>query len=252
MKRIERYGFQIVREVVSESDCETLDNEINTVMQSDEGGRIENRQGAVVGARNLVSHPSLWNRWIADHRITSLIREHVGAQASVVRVLFFDKPPGQGWALSLHRDRTIAVAEHHRLAQPFSKPTRKAGVAHVEASDELLNRMLTLRLHLDPVRTDNGALFVVPRSHLTGSGQVPEIVKQDIEEPTRTIYCRAGDVFAMRPLLSHGSHAADPETQFRRRVLHVEIAPEDALPTPYHWHTAKRIFEERTALGGSP
>ncbi|EMI46443.1 phytanoyl-CoA dioxygenase family protein [Rhodopirellula sp. SWK7] len=246
MKLIERYGYRILRDVITENDCETIGSDIASILQANATDRIENREGGVVGGRNLIEHESLWKRWIADRRITQMIREYVGTNACVVRVLFFDKPPGQGWALALHRDRTIAVREHHNPPAPFSKPTRKAGVSHVEATDEVLTRMLTLRLHLDPMKADNGALFVVPRSHLTASIADEDLARQLAEEPVipeepQTIFCRAGDVFAMRPLLSHGSHATDPHTQLRRRVLHLEIAPEDVLPAPYQWHSAKSL-----------
>ncbi|MCM2373307.1 phytanoyl-CoA dioxygenase family protein [Aporhodopirellula aestuarii] len=246
MKLIERYGYRILREVVTEEDCESIGSEIVSILASNKAGRIENRQGGVVGGRNLIEHDSLWKDWIASDRITRMIREHVGANACVVRVLFFDKPPGQGWALSLHRDRTIAVKEHHDPPTPFSKPTLKAGVAHVEATDEVLARMLTLRLHLDPMKADNGAVFVVPRSHIVPSKTIEDptndpAAEQYVGEEPQTIFCRAGDVFAMRPLLSHGSHSSDPKTQLQRRVLHLEIAPQDILPEPYQWHTAKKL-----------
>ncbi|EMI54214.1 phytanoyl-CoA dioxygenase family protein [Rhodopirellula sallentina] len=246
MKLIERYGYRILREVVTETGCEQIGREITSVLDANAEDRVENREGSVVGGRNLIEHESLWIGWIEDIRISRMIREYVGTNACVVRVLYFDKPPGQGWALSLHRDRTIAVHEHHDPPAPFAKPTRKAGVAHVEATDDVLSRMLTLRLHLDPMKADNGALFVVPRSHV-----IPSIASDDrgeemeieaiVEEQPQTIFCRAGDVFAMRPLLSHGSHATDPKTRLRRRVLHLEIAPEDILPSPYRWHTAKLL-----------
>ncbi len=238
MKLLDRFGYRIVREVVAPEDCERIGNEITALLSSDAEKRIENRQGDIVGGRNLIEHESLWKPCIHNIQIARMIRDYVGPKACVVRVLYFDKPPGQGWSLSLHRDRTIAVREHHDPPDPFSKATRKAGVAHVEATDELMSQMLTLRLHLDPMRADNGPLFIVPRSHLTTqNGGVEPAAKEDIQ----TIYCRAGDIFAMRPLLSHGSHATDPATHLRRRVLHLEIAPRNALPAPYHWHAAKLL-----------
>ncbi len=237
-KLLERFGYRIIRDVASPAECERIGSEIAAILGSEATNRIENREGSIVGGRNLIEHDALWRPWIANIQLARMIRDYVGPKASVVRILYFDKPPGQGWALSLHRDRTIAVREHHNPPDPFSKPTCKAGVAHVEANEELLTKMLTLRLHLDPMRADNGPLFIVPRSHLmTQNGGVEPAAK----EGTQTIYCRAGDVFAMRPLLSHGSYATDPATSLRRRVLHLELAPRDALPAPYQWHTAKLV-----------
>ncbi|TWU19662.1 phytanoyl-CoA dioxygenase family protein [Allorhodopirellula heiligendammensis] len=235
---LNRFGYRIVREVVSPADCEHLGDAITKLLSADAVSRIENRQGDIVGGRNLIEYDWLWEPWIRNIQIARMIRDYASPKACVVRVLYFDKPPGQGWALSLHRDRTIAVREHHLLPAPFAKPTCKAGVPHVEATDEVMSQMLTLRLHLDPMRADNGPLYIVPRSHLPPqNGGIEPAATEGIQ----TIYCRAGDVFAMRPLLSHGSHATDPNTEFRRRVLHVEIAPRDLLPAPYQWHTAKLL-----------
>jgi ectoine hydroxylase-related dioxygenase (phytanoyl-CoA dioxygenase family) len=154
--------------------------------------------------------------------------------------LYFDKPPGQSWSLSLHRDRTIAVAEHHQPPAPFAKPTVKAGVPHVEASQQLLQRMLTLRLHLDPMNDQNGPLVVIPGSH-TNSSDRPE------DGEITTIHCNAGDVFVMRPLLSHGSRAAQPNTTLHRRVLHLELAADAQLPPPYRWHHFEPIEASQSA-----
>lgn len=238
MKPLDRFGYRIVREVIAPAECERIATGIAEALRRDAEKRIENRQGDIVGGRNLIEHESLWKSWVRNIEIARMIRDHVGPKAYVVRVLYFDKPPGQGWSLSLHRDRTIAVREHCDPPDPFSKPTCKAGVPHVEATDELMSRILTLRLHLDPMRADNGPLFIVPRSHLiTQNGGVEPAAKENIQ----TIYCRAGDVFAMRPLLSHGSHVADPATDLRRRVLHLEIAPHNVLPARYQWHAAKLL-----------
>lgn len=238
LRLLNRYGYRIAREVVPAGDCERIGNEIAGLLSAEPENRIENSHGEIVGGRNLIEHDSLWKPWIHNLQIARMIRDNVGVKACVVRVLYFDKPPGQGWALSLHRDRTIAVQEHHEPPDPYSKPTCKAGVPHVEADDELMSKMLTLRLHLDPMRADNGPVYIVPRSHITTqNGGVESAVKEGVQ----TIYCRAGDVFAMRPLLLHGSYSADPATVLRRRVLHLELAPRHALAAPYRWHHAKSI-----------
>jgi len=146
----------------------------------------------------------------------------------LVRILYFDKPPGQGWSLSLHRDKTIAVAQHHVPAEPFAKPTVKADVPHVEATEELLQTMLTLRIHLDPMCDANGPLVVVPGSH--------HDLSKTCDQASVPIHCGGGDVFVMRPLLLHGSRAPWPETKLHRRVVHLEVAPSETLPSPYRWN----------------
>jgi len=66
----------------------------------------------------------------------------LGPQGGLTRGLYFDKPPGNSWALPWHRDLTIAVKQHGPLGC-FTNPTKKAGVPHVQAPAELLARMVT-------------------------------------------------------------------------------------------------------------
>ena len=142
----------------------------------------------------------------------------------VVRGLLFDKPPGQSWALPLHRDLTIAVKAHGRLGT-FSKPTIKAGIPHVEASATLLDRMVTVRIHLDEMTEENGPLKVIPDSHRS-------------EEITArvTILSQAGDVLLMRPRILHGSGQSADGSKRHRRVIHLECAADSCLSDDYEWY----------------
>lgn len=66
-----------------------------------------------------------------------------------VRALLFDKTDGGNWALAWHQDRTIEVAERCEVAG-FGPWTVKQGRVHVAPPVSLLERMVTVRLHLDP------------------------------------------------------------------------------------------------------
>lgn len=219
-------GCQILPGVMEMSRCELMCREIDAHFQRESTAGIGESE-APVGGRNLIDHWEGWREITERRCVSEFVKKHLGASAGLVRILFFDKPPGKSWSLSLHRDKTIAVAEHHSPPDPFSKPTRKAGVPHVEATDALLRQMLTLRLHLDPMTDENGPLVISKDSHQDSTGT---------HERLSVIHCAAGDVFAMRPLLLHGSRAADPATQLHRRVVHLELAAEETLPAPYRWH----------------
>lgn len=225
-------GFTILPSVMAKDRCDSIWRDIVATMAA----TIESRRGSLVGGRNLLSVWSGWREITSKPMVADLVARHVGSTAGLVRILCFDKPPGQSWSLALHRDKTIAVAEHPTPASPFAKPTRKAGVPHVEANDELLSQMLTLRLHLDAMQEDNGPLIVAPGSHLDDIS-LPDTPQVDRPKPsTVTIQTDAGDMFAMRPLLLHGSLAASATSKCHRRVVHLEIAPSDWLPEPYRWH----------------
>lgn len=224
-------GYTILSGVIAPLDCQRMITAVADLMQSGDGDAIAGK-GRVVGGRNLMSLWSLWKQ-IAQHAsVKSLVESTLGESAGAVRVLYFDKPPGEGWSLAMHKDRTIAVHQHVYPVAPFAKPTRKAGVPHVEATEDLLGRMLTLRLHLDSMHDDNGPLVVIPGSHNGRS-----------DRPIESIHCEVGDVFVMRPLLSHGSRASNPDTADHRRVVHLELAAETMLPGEYEWSQFEPVFD---------
>lgn len=135
------------------------------------------------------------------------------------------------WSLPWHQDRTIAVVER-REVEGFGPWTVKAGIVHVEPPADLQARMLTLRVHLDPVSPDNAPLLIAPGSHRLGrlsQERIPAIV-----EPCRIVTCcaDAGDVWAYAtPILHASAMARQPN---HRRVLQVDYATAD-LPGGLRW-----------------
>jgi ectoine hydroxylase-related dioxygenase (phytanoyl-CoA dioxygenase family) len=89
----------------------------------------------------------------------------------------------------------VAVNEHG-IEGYFSNPSMASGIPLVKAPRDLLERMLTVRIHLDDMTEGNGPLRV-----LGGSHNYYEMAEDDSTEPL-TITCNAGDVLLMRPLLN--------------------------------------------------
>jgi ectoine hydroxylase-related dioxygenase (phytanoyl-CoA dioxygenase family) len=91
----------------------------------------------------------------------------LGPNAFVVRSVFFDKTPEANWKVAWHQDLTISVRE--RMHVPgFTGWSVKEGVVHVQPPIKVLERMLTMRLHLDDCHAENGPLQVFPGSHRGG------------------------------------------------------------------------------------
>jgi ectoine hydroxylase-related dioxygenase (phytanoyl-CoA dioxygenase family) len=93
--------------------------------------------------------------------------------------------------------------------------------------------MVTVRIHLDPTGQENGALRVIAGSHLHGRLS-PESIAELTAGGAYTCDCQPGDVLLMSPLILHSSkRSARPD---RRRILHFEYAPTDALDPRLAWH----------------
>ncbi|MBM9889012.1 MULTISPECIES: phytanoyl-CoA dioxygenase family protein [Deefgea] len=136
----------------------------------------------------------------------------------LVRSIFFDKTPQQNWLVSWHQDLTVTAAETFS-AEGWGPWSRKENIIHVQPPLEVLQSMLTMRLHLDRATKQNGCLKVIPRSHLGG------IVRSELSaKEVNAVFCEAevGDILLMSPLLWHASSKAIEASS--RQVLHFEYS----------------------------
>jgi hypothetical protein len=157
--------------------------------------------------------------------------ERLGATARPVRAILFGKNAATNWSLGWHQDRTIAVKARADVTG-YGPWSIKAGMQHVESPFSLIERMVTIRVHLDPVPDDNAPLLVAPGSHMLG--RIPEPALADIVARCGTALCLAdrGDVWIYATPIVHASAAATPGA--RRRVLQVDFSA-DVLPVGLEW-----------------
>lgn len=158
-------------------------------------------------------------------------RKILGKTPQVVRVIFFDKTPEKNWLVTWHQDKTVALNGEFNL-EDWGPWSLKDGTHHVQPPLEVLNEMVTFRLHLDPADNENGCLKVIPGSHKFGilkQKQIDGIVTK--EKPTLCVV-EAGDAVIMRPHILHSSgKAMVPE---HRRIIHIEFSGYE-LPNNFTW-----------------
>src|SRR5687768_16985804 len=158
-------GCALLPGVCTADDCARLLAEWHVAQQlAPPAEQMRRENGELFAARTVLEwHPPAagWARW---PKLLNAVRTALGPDSGLVRILFFDKPPERTWGLPRHQDVTVAV-DRHRPSGRFTKPTTKSGVPHVEAPAEVLERMLTARLHLDPVDGENGPLRLRIGSH---------------------------------------------------------------------------------------
>ncbi len=93
-------------------------------------------------------------------------------------------------------------------------------------------QILAVRLHLDDCCRDNGALRVLPGSHL--QQRLGTAAIEQVAATGQHVVCEApaGGILLMNPLLLHASSPMDRPAQ--RRVVHLEFAGFE-LPPPLQW-----------------
>ena len=186
---------------------------------------------AVRGGARLHDLPALTALLDADRPVTSLARERLGAVARPVRAILFDKTPDANWSLGWHQDRTICVADR-RDVPGFGPWTVKQGLAHVQPPFAIIESMLTMRVHLDPVDTDNAPLLVAPGSHRLGriaEADYPRVVERC---GTATCLAEAGDIWLYHTPILHVSAAS--VSNRHRRVLQLDFSAA-SLPGGLRW-----------------
>ena len=218
MKNLDTQGFAIIRGVFTEIELEALRGEADRV------ARMEN--SACV--RHLRQKSRKFDQLARSSRLQELLPRGVFP----VRSILFDKTSSENWPVTWHQDLTIAVEEKVAV-EGYGPWSRKDGSIHVQPPEGLLEQMVTIRIHLDETPRSNGALRVIPGSHLEGKIGSKEVLSH-VGESEVICECEAGDVLLMSPLLLHASKRS--EFPKRRRIIHFEYAAHGSLDKRLSWH----------------
>ena len=218
---IARDGWAVTPPLVPQLELDALVAAL-APLAADARGGIRNLLDAVPAVRALATSPA----------VRSVAEAVLGPECFAVRALLFDKTPDANWKVVWHQDLTIAVRKR-AIVVGYGPWSEKAGVPHVQAPTELLERMLAVRVHLDDCGADNGPVRVITGSHRVGrlSGTAIDAWRGGAE----AVDCLAerGAILAFRPLILHASSPATAPAH--RRVVHLEFAAE-ALDPPLEWH----------------
>ena len=193
------------------------------------------------GIRNVLAAFPLARQVATSDTVRSLLRVVIGEATEFVSVrgILFDKTAdlgGTNWKVPYHQDLSIAVRERPAVSPPgYETWSIKDGVPHVQPPASVLERLVTVRLHLDPCDAQTGALRVLPGSHRMGRLSPTQISQCRAEIAETVCAVPEGGAFLFRPLLLHASSPV-ARVGSRRRVLHLEFAPINLdLPDGIRW-----------------
>jgi len=151
--------------------------------------------------------------------------------ARAVRAVMFDKTPDANWNVAWHQDRVLPVAARIEV-EGFGPWSTKDGLLHVAPPFEILARMITLRVHLDPVDASNAPLRAALGSHRLGRVAAEDAAVRAAEHSVITCLAEPGDVWVYATPILHTSDRANPPR--RRRVLQIDYADFE-LPGGLAW-----------------
>lgn len=219
-------GYELIDKLLNTQELAIIIKEIAVVPMAAMTGGIRHADKKFSSIRALVH----------SGKLKSLVANYLGEEATLVRVILFDKTPENNWLVTWHQDKTICVSQH--LDIPGWGPwTIKHDVQHVQPPLEVLERMVAIRIHLDDSTTENGCLRLIPQSHSQGilsNQQIQQIVRS--QDPIDCV-ANAGSALVMRPHLLHSSSKAtfDSTTNTsHRRIVHIEYS-DYPLPNGLAW-----------------
>ncbi|RYD53515.1 MAG: phytanoyl-CoA dioxygenase [Sphingobacteriales bacterium] len=219
-------GFAVVENLYSDAEIEV----ILAVIDGADATKATFRKAADLFAiRQFLKElpeavPLLFNA-----RLRTLLQDVLGSRFFVVKSIYFDKPPASNWYVPYHQDLTISV-DAKATIDGFSTWTVKQNQFAVQPPVSILEAITTVRIHLDDTDENNGALSVIPHSHLAGIRR-PETLNQN-RETEALCAVRKGGIMLMKPLTLHRSGRTTNNA--RRRVVHIELSHVE-LPDGLHW-----------------
>jgi len=166
---------------------------------------------------------------IFTKKLKSILQKFAGNNFFVVKSIYFDKPQNSNWYVPYHQDLTISVDKKTEL-EGFNYWTVKQNQFAVQPPLQILENIITVRIHLDKTDENNGALRVIPKSHLKKTYKPQNI---DWKTESETICdVEKGGIMLMKPLLLHSSKRTTNDKQ--RRVIHIEFSNQE-LPKELNW-----------------
>lgn len=226
LSEVQENGFSIIENIYTEYEIEPI---IEIINSSDTNKDTYRKSDDLFAIRQFLKEVPETKKLIFNEKLKSIISELSIDSCFIVKSIYFDKPETSNWFVSYHQDLTISVDKRIEL-ENFGPWTVKQNQFAVQPPIEILKNIFTIRIHLDDTNEQNGALKVIPKSHLKNIYR-PETINWNIE--TETI-CNVpkGGIMIMKPLLLHGSNKTTNNK--KRRVIHIEFSTLE-LPQDLKW-----------------
>jgi ectoine hydroxylase-related dioxygenase (phytanoyl-CoA dioxygenase family) len=223
-------GFSIVDDIYSSEEVKSILTAIN---QADIHKDTFRKSADLFAIRQFLKEVPATFDLLFTEKLKTIIREVMGDNFFLVKSIYFDKPETSNWYVSYHQDLTISVDRKLKLNN-FGPWTTKQNQFAVQPPTDFLENITTIRVHLDDTDEHNGALKVVPTSHVKNIYR-PENINWNTEIET-TCTVRQGGIMLMKPLILHSS--SKTTNNKKRRVIHMEFSNKE-LPSEIKW--AERI-----------
>lgn len=219
--QIHEHGIEIKQNYVSSSIIEAIKNEVNASNEEYPKHGIRGADKKFHSIKQLAQSPEF----------IQLASSILGSHPEIVRVIYFDKTPDKNWLVTWHQDKTIALNNKADISD-WGLWSIKDNTHHVQPALDVLNQMVTFRLHLDDADKNNGCLKVIPKSHKLGILTQKKLTEVIHTQKSYLCEVHKGDLLLMMPHILHSSSKS--LNPCHRRVVHIEYSNYQ-LPENLKW-----------------
>jgi ectoine hydroxylase-related dioxygenase (phytanoyl-CoA dioxygenase family) len=219
-------GFTIVDNIYSEQEINQI---LLAIDKADNDKETFRKSADLFAIRQFLKEIPSTTNLIFNDKLRNVVKQLLGNNFFVVKSIYFDKPETSNWYVSYHQDLTISVDKKIEI-ENFGPWTTKQNQFAVQPPIEILENIFTIRIHLDDTDENNGALRVIPKSHLKKIYR-PETIDWTTETET-TCNIEKGGIMIMKPLILHSS--SKTTNNKKRRVIHIEFSNQE-LPEELKW-----------------
>lgn len=209
-------GFTVIEDIYTGAEVNAI---INIIESADRSGPLFRQTDDVFAIRQFFKAIPAVSTLLFNDRLKSVVSNIFGDSYFVVKSIYFDKPGSSNWFVAWHQDLTISVDNKGDIAG-YGPWTVKHNQFGVQPPIDILQDIFTIRIHLDDTDEGNGALKVLPGSHLKEIYRPENIDWQQETEVNCNV--QAGGIMIMRPLLMHASNRTTNNK--KRRVVHIEFS----------------------------
>jgi hypothetical protein len=223
-------GFSVIENVYTADEIQQI---LETIGNADTSKDTFRKSSDLFAIRQFLKEVPDTFDLVFNDKLRAVIQQVMGDDFFVVKSIYFDKPEASNWYVAYHQDLTISVDRKLDI-ENFGPWTTKQNQFAVQPPIAVLENIITIRIHLDDTDEHNGALRVVPKSHLKKIYR-PETINWD-EETEISCSVQRGGLMFMKPLTLHSSGRTINNK--KRRVIHIEFSNVE-LPGVLKW--AERI-----------
>jgi len=223
---LENLGYSITPKIYDDYEIEQI---ISCIKNSQKNRSTFLKTKDLFAIRQLINTIPELKKHLFNNNLIKLLLNISDTSYFLTKAIYFDKPKKSNWFVAYHQDLSISVDKKINLKN-YVNWTYKKEQYGVQPPTKILEDTITIRIHLDDTNKNNGALKVIPKSHLKG------IYKKSVldwnTETEHICEVKKGEIMLMKPLTFHASNKTTNNKQ--RRVIHLEFCNHELTP-PLKW-----------------